>query len=85
MAREEMCEVEKIVERLKADGWQEQLAGMTYVNGTLGTNLLKNGQVITIQQEFYPDEEFLKQEWPTEEEDVPPAALESDNDEIKTA
>ena len=85
MAQEEMCEVEKIVEQLKADGWQEQLAGMTYVNGTLGTNLLKNGQVITIQQEFSPDEEFLEQEWPTEEEDVPQATLERDDDEIETA
>lgn len=81
MAREDVCEVEKIVEQLKADGWREQLAGMTYVNGTLGTNLLKNGQVITIQQESHPDAEFLEQEWPTEEEDVPPVALERDDDE----
>jgi hypothetical protein len=85
MEREDMCEVEKIVERLKADGWREQMAGMTYVNGTLGTNLLKNGEVITVQQEFSPDEEFLEQEWPTEEEDVPQAALERDDDEIETA
>ena len=80
MEREGMCEVEKIVEQLKADGWQEQLAGMTYVNGTLGTNLLKNGQVITIQQEFSPDEEFLEQEWPTEEIEQPQAAERGDNE-----
>jgi hypothetical protein len=80
-----MCEVENIVERLKADGWEEQLAGMAYINGTLGTNLLKNGQVITIQQEFYPDEEFLEQEWPTEEDDVPQTALGGDDDDTETA
>ena len=40
---------------------------MTYINGTLGTNLLKDGQLITVQQEFCPDEEFIEQEWPTDE------------------
>jgi len=84
MVREDMCEVEKIVEQLKADGWKEQLAGMTYINGTLGTNLLKNGQVITIQQEFSPDEEFLEQEWPVEELERPQAA-ERDDDDTETA
>ena len=72
---EEMCEAEKIVEQLKAEGWKEQMSGMTYINGTLGTNLLKDGEVITVQQEFNPDKEFLEQEWPTEETDEPPAAL----------
>jgi len=85
MAREGMCEVEKIVAQLRADGWKEQLAGMTYVNGTLGTNLLKNGQVITIQQEFYPDEEFMEQEWPTEEIEQPQEALERGDNETENA
>ena len=82
---QEMCEVEKIVEQLKADGWEEQLAGMTYVIGTLGTNLLKNGEVITIQQEFYPDEEFMEQEWPTEEIEQPQEALERGDNETENA
>ena len=67
MAKDDKCEVERIVERLEAEGWKEQMAGMTYMHGTLGTNLLKDGQLITVQQEFHPDEDFIKQEWPTEE------------------
>ena len=67
MANNDKCEVERIVERLEAEGWKEQMAGMTYINGALGTNLLKDGQLITVQQEFCPDEEFIEQEWPAEE------------------
>ena len=67
MTKDDKCEVERIVERLEVEGWKEQMAGMTYVNGTLGTNLLKDGQLITVQQEFSPDEEFIEQEWPAEE------------------
>jgi hypothetical protein len=67
MAEDDKCEVERIVERLEAEGWKEQMAGMTYINGTLGTNLLKDGVVITVQQEFFPDEDFIEQEWPRRE------------------
>jgi len=67
MAKDDKCEVERIVERLEAEGWKEQMAGMTYINVILGTNLLKDGQLITVQQEFSPDEDFIKQEWPTDE------------------
>ena len=67
MPKDDKCEVERIVERLEAEGWKEQMAGMSYINGTLGTNLLKDGQLITVQQEFRPDEDFIKQEWPSEE------------------
>jgi len=67
MAKDDKCEVERIVERLEAEGWKEQMAGMTYINGILGTNLLKDGQLITVQQEFCPDEDFIEQEWPTDE------------------
>ena len=67
MPKKQFSEVEKIIERLKSEGWREQISGTTYINGTMGTNLLKNGEVITVQQEFYPDEEFLEQEWPGEQ------------------
>ena len=63
MAGQELSEAERIINKLIADGWQEQRSGTCYVNGTIGTNLLKDGQVITVQQEFCPDEEFLEQEW----------------------
>ena len=57
---------DEIKEMLIAKGWKEQLSGEVYINGTIGTNFLKNGEVITIQQELFPDEEFIEQEWPGE-------------------
>ena len=68
MSEEKLCEAEKLIERLKSEGWKEQMSGTNYINGTLGTNLLRNGEVLTIQQEFSPDEEFIEQEWPGEQE-----------------
>jgi len=64
---ENQIKAELIIAQLKAEGWKEQMSGTTYINGTLGTNLLKDGEVITVQQEFCPDEEFLEQEWPEEQ------------------
>jgi len=68
VAKKEKCEAEKLIKRLKSEGWKEQVSGTSYINGTLGTNLLRNGEVLTIQQEFSPDEEFIEQEWPGEQE-----------------
>jgi hypothetical protein len=67
MPENQISKAELIIAQLKAEGWKEQMAGITYINGTLGTNLLKDGEVITVQQEFCPDEEFLEQEWPDED------------------
>ena len=64
MAEEQVCKAELIIAQLKAEGWKEQASGTNYINGTLGTNLLKDGEVVTIQQEFCPDGEFIEQEWP---------------------
>jgi len=61
---EKRSTAEQLIEQLKAEGWKEQQSGTCYTNGTVGSNLLKDGQVITIQQELYPDEDFLEQEWP---------------------
>ncbi len=63
MSERKLSDAEKVIERLIAEGWKEQRSGICYINGTIGTNLLKNGQVITIQQELCPDEVFLEQEW----------------------
>ena len=68
MSKKEKCEAERLIEKLKSEGWKEQMSGTNYINGTLGTNLLKDGEVITIQQEFFSDEEFIEQEWPEEQE-----------------
>lgn len=67
MAEQGLSEAERIINNLIADGWKEQRSGTCYINGTIGTNLLKNGQVITVQQELCPDEEFLEQEWGEDE------------------
>lgn len=48
-------------------GWKEQQSGTVYINKTLGTNFFKDGEVVIIQQEFFPDEEFIEQEWPGEQ------------------
>jgi len=71
MPENEICKAELIIAQLKAEGWKEQQSGTTYINGTIGANLLKDGEVITVQQEFYPDEEFLEQEWPDEKHKKP--------------
>jgi hypothetical protein len=55
--------VEQLVQQLVADGWKQQRCGTVYINGTMGTNLLKDGQLLSVQQDFFPDEEFLEQEW----------------------
>ena len=70
MAEDETCAAEKVVSELLKDGWKMQKGGLSYLNGTLGTNLYKNGEVLTIQQEFTPDQEFIKQEWPEENNEV---------------
>jgi hypothetical protein len=60
----QVCKAELIIAQLKSEGWKEQMSGTNYINGTLGTNLLKDGEVVTIQQEFCPDDDFIEQEWP---------------------
>ena len=67
MPENQISKAELIIAQLKAEGWKEQLSGTNYINGTIGTNLLKDGEVVTVQQELSPDEEFLEQEWPEEQ------------------
>ena len=67
MIEQEISAAEKLIQQLKAEGWQEQRSGTSYINGTIGSNLLKDGQVITVLQEFCPDGEFLEQEWGEDE------------------
>ena len=67
MAKKQKCEAEKLIEKLKSEGWKEQESGTIYSNGTVATNLFKNSEVVTIMQQFFPDEEFIEQEWPGEQ------------------
>ncbi len=66
MAGKELSEMERLVAVLKAKGWVEQKGGSVYINGTLGTSLLKDGEMISIQQDSCPDEEIVDQLWPDE-------------------
>ena len=68
MAKKQKCEAEKLIEKLKSEGWKEQVSGTICSNGTIATNLLKNSEVVTIIQQFFPDDEFIEQEWPGEQE-----------------
>ena len=63
MTEEEMFAAEKLIQQLKAEGWQEQRSGTCCINGTIGSNLFKDGQVIKVQQDLRPDEELIEQEW----------------------
>ena len=64
MPENKTCAAENVISQLLKDGWKMQKGGISHINGTLGTNLFKDGEVITVQQEFMPDEEFIEQEWP---------------------
>ena len=64
MAENETCAAEKVIAELLKDGWKMQKGGVSHINSTLGTNLFKDGEILTVQQEFMPDEEFIEQEWP---------------------
>jgi hypothetical protein len=66
MPENKTCTAEKITSELIKDSWKMQKSGFSYINGTLGKNFYKDGEVITIQQEFTPDEEFIEQEWSEE-------------------
>ena len=56
----EIPAIEKVVAQLAAEGWREQRSGMVYINGTWATNLLKDGELISLQQDFYPDGSLLR-------------------------
>ena len=56
-------EAERLIQQLKERGWQEQRAGTMFYRGTLSTNLLKDGQVLTIVQDLCPPVEFVQHHW----------------------
>lgn len=61
---EDKSKAEQLVEQLKAEGWKEQCCGSIYISRTLSSSLMKDGEIITIQQEFCPEEKVLKDLWP---------------------
>ena len=57
---------EEIIERLKKDGWKEQVCGITTFSGSTGTNLYKAGRVLSLSMTeeghmTYPDQDELKE------------------------
>jgi hypothetical protein len=55
----------KIVELAKARGWKQQNCGMVGICGSIGTNLYKDGRVLTISiveegHMTYPDDDEIK-------------------------
>jgi hypothetical protein len=45
-------------------GWKEQRDGTNYLNGEYMTNFLKDGEIIGISYNAYPDEETINDLWP---------------------
>jgi len=64
MAEDKTCAAGEVISQLLKDGWKMQKGRISDINSTLGTNLFKDGEVLTVQQEFMPDEEFIEQQWP---------------------
>lgn len=48
---------EELKELLRKSGWVEQRDGEGYFNGAYGTNFGKDGEIITIGYNTFPDEE----------------------------
>jgi hypothetical protein len=57
---------EKIIRLAKKDGWKEQLYGIAGISGSIGTNLYKDGKVLSISiveqgHITYPDEDEIRE------------------------
>jgi len=66
MPENELCQMDKLITQLVQEGWKIQRDRVVYINGTLGTNLYKDGEIVSISQEFMPDEETIADLWPEE-------------------
>jgi hypothetical protein len=56
---------------LIAKGWRLQRPGMTFRNGTLVVDLMKDGQVLMLSQNLTPDQDWAEQQWPPGTRQVP--------------
>jgi len=57
---------EKIIQLEKKQGWKEQLCGIAGISGSIGTNLYKDGKVLSISiveegHNTYPDEDEISE------------------------
>lgn len=51
---------EALKDTLKAFGWKEQDSGEVTINGEVGTNFIKDGEIIRLGFCLMPDEEELE-------------------------
>ena len=56
---------------LIAKGWRLQPPGMTFRNGTLVVDLMKDGQVLILSQNLALDQESAEQQWPQGTRQIP--------------
>lgn len=59
--------IDRLVDQLKQEGWKEQRDGIIGFNSSYGTNLFKDGEVLTINVDTQPDEEVLEELWPEDD------------------
>ena len=57
---------EKIIQLAKKHRWKEQVCGVTGICGSLGTNLYKDGKVLSVSiveegHMTYPDEDEIRE------------------------
>lgn len=77
---------ELLKETLRKDGWVEQNGGEGYMNGSYGTNFMKNDSMIGISYDPDPDEEVLDELFGREDDMAPsvvPIRTSSDMDELE--
>ena len=60
-----------VMKILGVKGWRLQPPGMTFLNGALAVNLMKDGQVLLLSQKLTPDQERTEQDWPQGPRPVP--------------
>ena len=51
-----------MAEKVKADGWKENMSGTCCVNWVVSSMLVKDGEAIKVQQDLRADEEVIEQE-----------------------
>ena len=50
----------KLVKQLLDEGWRMQTAGVMYLNGEHATNLMKDGEMMHVSLNSWPDQEFIR-------------------------
>ena len=73
IARSHVHFMEKVVEQLKKEGSNEQQSGIDFFNGMLSVNFLKDGELMSIQYDFNPEERFIEEKWLAEKHKKPRA------------